>query len=142
MVSSTVQQVPGYPMETLPNLSDPSERARLSRSAIDGFFSIVQLWGLPVEIAAQLLGGVPRSTLYRLKSSAGTRTIDQLTRISYIIGIYKALHILLPKPLADTWMTRPNDHSLFGGRTPLEYVLQHGMPGLHQVRSLLDSSIV
>jgi hypothetical protein len=40
---------------------------------------------------------------------AAARTLrqDKLTRISYIVGIYKALHSLLPDDLADRWVTQP-----------------------------------
>ena len=97
-------------------------------------------WGVPIEKAGDLLGGMPRSSVYRLRTAAGTLRQDELTRISYIVGIYKALHILLPDPLADEWMSRANDNILFGGHTPIAYVVKAGIPGLHQVRSLLDSA--
>lgn len=108
---------------------------------MDGFFAITDRWNLTTEQRQGFLGGtVGRSTLYSLKTAAGTRKQDELTRISYIVGIYKALHILLPDHLADSWMTRPNDHRLFGGQTPVEYVLRTGIPGLQQVRRLVDAS--
>jgi hypothetical protein len=75
-------------------------------------------------VAAELLGGVPRSTLYKWKTAAGTLSQDQLTRISYIVGIYKALHILLPDDVADHWKTRPNDHFLFQVHPPVDIVLR------------------
>jgi uncharacterized protein (DUF2384 family) len=140
MLAATIQTIPGYRFETVPDISKVEERERLSQSAMDGFFRITSAWGLSVDQQADLLGGIPRSTLYKLKQTAGTRTIDELTRISYVVGIYKALHILLPPDLANAWMTRPNDNLLFGGKTPLNYVLQTGFPGLQQVRSLLDSA--
>jgi uncharacterized protein (DUF2384 family) len=78
--------------------------------------------------------------MYRLKTAAGTLSQDQLTRISYIVGIYKALHILLPQELADRWVTQPNDNPFFGGQTPLDTIIRRGIPGLQQVRSLLDAA--
>ncbi|MBB5061283.1 hypothetical protein HDF16_006019 [Granulicella aggregans] len=133
--------VPGYQFDTVPDFSRLATRERLSQSAIDGFFAITGKWDLTAEQQQGLLGGtVKRSTLYSLKSAAGTRKQDELTRISYIVGIYKALHILLPDQLADQWMTQPNDSRLFGGQTPLEYVMRTGIPGLQQVRRLLDAS--
>jgi hypothetical protein len=57
-----------------------------------------------------------------------------------VVGIYKALHILLPEEYADAWMRRPNDNILFGGRTPLAYVIHGGFPALERVRSLLDAA--
>jgi uncharacterized protein (DUF2384 family) len=130
---------PGYQFDVTPDLSRHATRERLSQSAIDGFFAIIDKWQLPIERAGELLGGMPRSTVYKLKSAAGTLRQDELTRISYIVGIYKALHILLPDELADRWMQQPNDNLLFRGQSPIEYVIRAGIPGLQQVRSLLDA---
>ena len=131
---------PGYKFEATPDLSRLETRERLSQSAIDGFFVIMDKWHVPVERAGDLLGGVPRSTVYKLKTAAGILRQDELTRISYIVGIYKALHILLPDPLADEWVIQPNDNFLFGGQTPLAYMVRAGIPGLLQVRSLVDAA--
>jgi uncharacterized protein (DUF2384 family) len=132
--------VPGYQFEVTPDLSRLEARERLSQSAVDGFFAIMDKWHVPVERAGDLLGGMPRSTVYKLKTAAGTLRQDELTRISYLVGIYKALHILLPDELADEWPTRPNDDPLFAGRTPLDYMVRAGIPGLHHVRGLLDAA--
>lgn len=101
-------------------------------------FAIMDQWQIPIERAGELLGGMPRSTVYKLKSAAGTLRQDELTRISYIVGIYKALHILLPDVLADRWVTQPNDNPLFRGQTPVDFIVLAGIPGLQQVRSLVD----
>jgi uncharacterized protein (DUF2384 family) len=130
----------GYPIEVTPDLSNVETRERLSQSAIDGLFTIVEKWQLPTERVGELLGGIPRSTLYKMKTAVGALRQDELTRISYLVGIYKALHRLLPPEHADRWMTRPNDNSLFGGQTPVEYAVRSGIPGLQQIRSLLDAA--
>jgi hypothetical protein len=64
---------------------------------------------------------------------------DTLTRISLVIGIYKALNIYFSKPLADRWITLRNRGPLFGGATPLEFMLRKGQPGMFEVRRMLDS---
>ena len=71
-----------------------------------GFLAIVEKWNINMDTAGELLGGVPRSSIYRFKTAAGTLRQDELTRISYIVGIYKALHTLLPTILADRWIAR------------------------------------
>jgi uncharacterized protein (DUF2384 family) len=131
--------VPGYQFDTVPDFSRLETRERLSQSAVDGFFAIVERWRVPIEKAGDLLGGMPRSSVYKLKTAAGTLRHDELTRISYVVGIYKALHILLPEELADRWVTLPNDNLLFRGQTPLDYMVRTGIPGLQQVRNLLDA---
>jgi len=130
----------GYQFETVPDLSRLETRERLSQSAVDGIFRIAEKWHISPETVGELLGGVPRSSVYKLKTAAGALRQDELTRISYLVGIYKALHILLPDELADRWMTRPNDYFLFAGQSPLDFVLRMGIPGLQQVRSYLDSA--
>lgn len=130
----------GYQFEATPDLSKLKTRERLSQPAADGLFAIADKWSLSPETIGQLLGGIPRSSVYKLKTAAGTLSQDKLTRISYIIGIYKALHILLPAHHADRWMTQPNDYFLFASQTPLDFVLRMGIPGLQQVRGYLDAA--
>jgi hypothetical protein len=134
------QTSPGYRFQEVPDLSKYDVRERLSQSAMDGFFEIIKKWNLTIEQGGELLGGLRKSTMHNLKLASGTRTQDELTRISYVVGIYKALHILLPDALADEWMTRPNDNRLFAGHTPLSYALRMGIPGLQEIRRLLDAS--
>ena len=55
------------------------------------------------------------------------------------IGIFKALNILYSEPLADSWITLANRNGLFRGTTPLEFMLQRGLPGMLEVRRLLDA---
>jgi hypothetical protein len=62
-----------------------------------------------------------------------------LVRISLVLGIYKALHILYPdRQLADRWVKLPNSNPLFGGQPALTLMTESGVDGLLQVRRLLD----
>lgn len=140
MATHPIYSATGYRFEATPDLSRNETRERLSQSALDGFFAICAKWGLSAEQQGALLGDVPRSSLYKLKTAAGTLSQDRLTRISYVIAIYKDLHILLPSELADSWVTRENDNPIFGGQTPLHSILRGGIPTLLQVRSLLDAA--
>lgn len=139
MTTLPTHGAPGYPFDVTPDLSRLETRERLNQSAINGFFAIMNKWQISMERAGELLGGMPRSTVYKLKSSAGTLRQDELTRISYIVGIYNALHVLLPDHLADRWVTKPNNQLLFHGHAPLDYMVRGGIPGLQQVRSLVDT---
>lgn len=124
----------------LVDLSVKSERARLSRSALRAFFNIMQRWSIKDAEARQLLGGIASSTFYDYKRNP-ERVLDQdrLTRISYLVGIFKALHILHGEDLADRWVGMPNRNRTFGGRSPLAYMLQGGAPAMQTVRRLLDA---
>lgn len=130
----------GLQFNSPPDFSKLETRSRLSQAAVDGYIKIVERWGLSVEQQGELLGGLSRAMIYRLRTAAGTRTVDELTRISLVIGIYKALHILLPdEAIADRWMTSPNDNPLFGGAPPLDFALQ-SLVQLSQIRRLLDAA--
>jgi hypothetical protein len=119
---------------------DPAARRRLSAPALRAFFNITRAWQLGVDEERGLLGWPPPSTFHKYKSGdAGVLGFDALTRISLVLGIYKALHILYPEPaLADRWIRMPNGNALFGGRTPLAFAVDAGVDGLLQLRRLLD----
>ena len=58
---------------------------------------------------------------------------------SRLVGIYKALHILYGDELADQWIGLPNRNAIFGGATPLAYMISGGLLALQTVRKLLDA---
>lgn len=65
--------------------------------------------------------------------------VDRLLRVSYLIGIFKALNILYSKKLADAWISLPNSNRIFAGQTPLAYMMKGGVPAMQTVRRLLDA---
>ncbi len=122
------------------DLNSKSERERLSKSALKGFFNLIEKWGIRDEDARELLGGLSSSTFYDWKKNPDrVLEVDRITRISYLIGIYKALHIIYGDKLADKWVTLPNKNVIFAGRTPLEFILAGGMIAMQTVRMLLDA---
>ena len=131
-----------YAPPVFPDLSRPEERLRLSSAALKAFFNIVKHWQIRDEDARTLLGGISNGAYYQLKQNTGTiRPIEQdrLLRISYLIGIFKALNILYSQRLADRWMLLANSNPVFAGSSPLEYILQGGAPAMEVVRELLDA---
>jgi hypothetical protein len=132
--------VAGFSWEIATDLSAAVNRDRLSPAAIQGFLEIMSRWGLTNDDACTLIGGISNGTFYSLKrGDAKTLDVDQLTRISFLIGIYKALHILYSQKLADAWMELPNTNPMFGGDTPLNYAKKGGIPAFGRVRQLLDA---
>jgi hypothetical protein len=117
------------------------DRKGLSGPALRTFFRIADLWNLSVEEQMTLLGVTARSTFFKWKKDPNTvLPKDTLERISYILGVYKALHILLPdEKAADEWVKRPNNASLFGGRSALERMLSGHVADLYVVRQYLDA---
>jgi len=120
---------------------DPAVRQRLSAPAARAFFNIAAAWQLSVAEQRALLGWPAPSTYHKYKSGdTGTLSFDTLMRISLILGIYKALHILYPDAqLADRWVKLPNSNPLFGGKPALSLMTDGGIDGLLQVRRLLDA---
>jgi hypothetical protein len=129
-----------YAVPELVDITSPQERKRLGPSALRAFFNIVRCWQLRDEDAMHLLGGMASSTYYAMKKSP-RRTLDgdTMLRISYLIGIFKALNILHGRTVADHWVTLPNRNPIFGGITPLEYMVRGGIPAIQIVRRLLDA---
>ncbi len=113
----------------------------LSGPALRTFFQIAKRWGLNVEEQMKLLGLEARSTFFKWKKDLdGHLPPDTLERISYVLGIYKALQILLPdQEAADTWVRRPNDAPLFEGRPALQRLLKGKVSDLYVVRQYLDA---
>ncbi|WP_291994797.1 antitoxin Xre/MbcA/ParS toxin-binding domain-containing protein [Candidatus Accumulibacter sp. ACC003] len=122
------------------DLNARSERERLSKSALQGFFKLLAAWKLRDDDARELLGGLSSSAFYEWKKNpARLLEVDRITRISYLIGIYKALHILYGDRLADEWVSLPNRNRIFAGRTPLTYMLSGGLLAMQTVRQLLEA---
>lgn len=129
-----------YEPSPLVDLQTRSARERLSPSALKAFFNILERWKVQDEAGRDLLGGISNGTFYAIKRKREkVLSSDELLRVSYLIGIFKALNILYSKELADAWIQRPNSNRIFAGATPLEYVLKGGLPALGTVRRLLDA---
>ena len=64
---------------------------------------------------------------------------DTLMRISYLVGVFKALNVLYSEMLGDAWVQRPNTNRIFGGRTPVVYMIKGGLPAMQVVRRLVDA---
>ena len=137
--SLALPNVPGYRSESSADLSDPATRRRLSRAAVKGFLAIMDKWNLRDPEARELLGGMSTGSFYALKKEPRTLDQDRLTRISLIVGIFKALNILYSPKLADAWVTLPNSNPIFRGLAPVAYMIQRGQPGMLSVRQLLDA---
>jgi hypothetical protein len=122
------------------DLASADARERLSGPALRAFFNIMTRWQVRDQDARALLGGVTNGPYYEMKRDPDRRLdVDRLTRVSLLIGIYKALHILHGDALADRWVHLPNTNRLFGGAPPLDYMLCGGVPAMLAVRRLLDA---
>ena len=121
--------------------SKPSSRD-LSAAGLRAFFNIARDWALNTEEQMVLLGAPGRSTFFKWKSAPETADLkrDTLERLSYILGIYKALQILLPSTTAaDDWVKKSNSAPLFGGKSALDRMLGGNVADLLAVRQYLDA---
>jgi hypothetical protein len=129
-----------YEPAPLVDLASKGERERLSPAAIRTFFNIMTRWTIRDEDARVLLGGVSNGPFYEMKKDPDrVLDTDKLVRISYLIGIFKALNILYSDKLADAWIQLANSNPIFGGQTPLAYMIKGGQPAMQTVRRLLDA---
>ncbi|MCY4611725.1 MAG: DUF2384 domain-containing protein [Gammaproteobacteria bacterium] len=117
------------------------DRKGLSGPALRAFFRIAELWSLSVEEQMTLLGLSARSTFFKWKKDSDVvLPKDTIERISYVVGIYKALQVLLPdEKMADDWVKRPNDAPLFSGCSALDRMMSGQVADLFLVRQHLDA---
>ena len=117
-------------------------RQKLSVPAFKTFCNIAEKWHLSPKERLALLGSPHRQTYSNWKQGKHkyTLSLDILTRISLLIGIYKALHILYPDDnFADAWVKMPNSNPLFQGKQAIEYMCAGSIDNLFRVRRLLDA---
>jgi Protein of unknown function (DUF2384) len=111
-----------------------------AQAALRSFWRLADAWKLDANEQTILLG-VGRTTLYQWKQGK-VRPLDRhvLERLSYLFGIYSALQILLPvSERADAWIRKPNEASLFAGRSALDRLLGGQVADLYVVRQYLDA---
>jgi hypothetical protein len=116
-----------------------TDRKDLTGPALRTFFRIADAWQLKEQEQMRLLGLDSRSTLQAWKRGAiAVLSKDALERISYVMGIYKGLHILLPKT-ADEWVRKPNAAPIFAGRSALDRMSSGNVADLYVVRQYIDA---
>ncbi len=121
--------------------SGRSGATSLGGPGLRAFVNIAEAWGLSIAEQLKLLGIASRSTFFKWRRETSPRLPrDILERLSYLLGIYKSLQILLPDPkIADEWVRKPNAAPTFGGRSALERMLSGQVADLYVVRQYLDA---
>lgn len=113
----------------------------MAAAGLRAFERIAALWELSVDERLRLLGQVPRSTYFAWRKEPERAQVprDTLERLSNVLGIYKALQLLLPEPAAaDAWVRQPNQASMFGGRSALQHMLGGNVTDLNDVLRYLN----
>lgn len=119
---------------------DQRDRNRVSSVAAKAYARVIAAWELKNEEAAELVAVAPR-TWSRMKSQewSGLLSKDQLTRVSAITGLYKALHLYFGDELADKWVTLDNAGPTFAGKAPTEKMIDGGIPAIMETRDYVDA---
>lgn len=118
------------------------DEIRIACAALQAFFNLSARWGLSATEERTLLGTPPESAFYQWKSKKAARRLNQdtLERISYLLGIYKALNTLLPsEQSANEWVRKDNAAPLLHDQTALDYMLAGSVSELADVRHYLDA---
>ena len=130
---------------TLSTINNHETRERLTAPAVRAFVRLAKTWELTEAQQLTLLGAsLSRVTLNGWKSE-GAKTalsIDQMMRISFLFGIYEGLQRFFRRAPAeaDRWVRRPRQEAPFNGATPLQVMLDQGIPGLEAVRRYVDAA--
>lgn len=136
MLSSSTLPASDRPAPPVIDTSSPEFQAQ----ALRWYSRLADLWSLSLREAADL-ADMSKDSLKRVRqgSFAGRLTHDQMLRLSALIGIYKSLEINFPGPLAREWVSRPNDGIMFGGKRPVDTMIEKGLPLILRVRNHLDA---
>lgn len=128
-------------METAIQEKPSISEEKTAKAALKTFFNIATVWKLSTKEQKTLLGLQADSTFFKYKKGdVKTLPRDTLERVSYILGIYKDLQILLPdEEAADQWVKKPNTAPFFGGQSALNRMLSGNVADLYIVRKYLDA---
>ena len=116
---------------------------RKARMALGTVFNIMKAWDVSEDDEAAILGQPDREALRAWKDERGPPIGEEtILRISYVLGIFKAINILLPDSrIADEWVERPNKARIFGGRSALDRMTDGDIEDLKIVRQYLDAEL-
>jgi hypothetical protein len=122
------------------NFADERDRDRLSPVALKAMKGIAAHWRLRGNEIAALLAVSP-STWDRMAAGKWEQALsqDQLTRVSAVVGVFKGLHLLFADDMADRWARLRNKGPLFDNRTPIETMIEGGIPAMLDVRRHVDA---
>ena len=135
-VASPRSGVPTMPQ----TFADESDRKRLTPTAVRAVKKVAEHWRLTGHEASLLLGVSP-STWDRMSAGKWGNSLsqDQLTRVSAIVGVFKGLHLLFADSMADRWVRLRNRGSLFDNHSPIDVMIEGGIPTMLDVRRHVDA---
>jgi hypothetical protein len=124
-------------------LNGEAEWQDLVGPALRSFFKLAEVWELREHEQMKLLGITDRATLHTWGSGTYVEARPEtVERISYMLGIFKAINILLPdQTQADCWIRSSNAGQPFGGRSALDRITDGDVADLRIVRQYLEAQL-
>lgn len=140
MASMVIARENSAMSDGLQTFSSENDRRRLTAAAVTAVLRLIDAWDGSNADGAALLG-VSESTWDRMKSGKwdGCLSQDQLTRASALIGVFKGLHLLFADDMADRWPRLTNRSPVFDRRTPIEAMIEGGIPRMIEARQYIDA---
>lgn len=134
-------QASAAPAPETGSIFDPVFRERTSPAGFRAFLGVADKLRLSVQDRCRLLGGLRPSTYHSWKSAgAPTLAVDQLERISLVLGIFKGLRLLFADDATGLrWLEAGNSDYPFAGDSPLATMLRGSITDLHKVRRYIDA---
>jgi predicted DNA-binding protein (UPF0251 family) len=119
--------------------SSETDRDRLTPTALKAVQRLANKWKLTGNEAAALLGVSPSTWDRVVQGKVKKLTQDQMTRVSALVGIFKGLHLLFVNDMADRWPSLRNRGPLFNNQSPVELMIDGGIPAMLDVRRHVDA---
>ncbi len=140
MLATMLLPAPASALSQPPTFALEADRARLGPAALLALRSLARHWKLTGDEAAAMVGVSP-TTWDRIKAGIWKQTLsqDQMMRVSAMIGLFKGLHLLFADDMADRWVRLRNAGPLFANLTPVEAMLERGIPGMIEIRQHVDA---
>lgn len=130
-----------------PALFPEENRQRLSGPGLRAFERIADRWELSLRERLLVLGSPTVSTYQYWVATTVAHgdlklSVDALTRISAVLGIYVRLSMILQDAGREmSWLQTPYPGAVFNGRAPMECLTDGSLAGVMSVRDLLSDLI-
>lgn len=120
--------------------TDDSKRP--SEPAMRSFLDIADSWGLSEKQEMRLLG-VGHNAVYRGWKTGRIKrpSPEARRRIEHLQIIFSSLHVLLRGEAADSWIGKPNEAPLFGGKSALDKMLSGRGGDILAVRRYIEAQL-
>lgn len=113
----------------------------LAGPALRAFTQIAEAWSLTEQEQWAILGQ-PVDAAFAVIGAGDVDDLwpDTLKRVSYVLGIYRALHTIFSDPeQANSWVRRPNAAPTLNGSTALALISSGMFSDLESVRQHLEA---